>query len=64
MKTLPVLKEDMIKELIPSIGHRARFISNLDEWRIIIAGIQNTTNTVPYIYIYLLFLTTLLSISN
>ncbi|KAF5274922.1 hypothetical protein FQR65_LT16833 [Abscondita terminalis] len=39
IKTLPLLTESMIKELIPSIGHRARFKSNLDEWRNILNGI-------------------------
>lgn len=38
MKTLLLLTEDMIKELIPVIGHRARLISNLQEWKAIVQG--------------------------
>jgi len=38
MKTLHLLTEDMIKELIPVIGHRARFMSNLQEWKTIVQG--------------------------
>lgn len=45
IKTLLFLKEEnMIKELIPSIGHRARFISNLEDWREIISGMPNTSS--------------------
>lgn len=38
MKTLLLLSEDMIKELIPIIGHRARLCSNLGEWKNIVQG--------------------------
>lgn len=38
MKTLLLLTEDMIKELVPVIGHRARLISNLQEWKAIVQG--------------------------
>lgn len=30
METLVLLSKDMIKELIPKIGHRAKLISNLN----------------------------------
>ncbi|CAG9822214.1 unnamed protein product [Phaedon cochleariae] len=32
--SLPFLKDDMIKELIPSIGHRAIFLSHWEKWKI------------------------------
>ncbi|KAL4119207.1 hypothetical protein QTP88_012051 [Uroleucon formosanum] len=45
IKTLLFLKEEnMIKELIPSVGHRAHFISNLEDWRAIISGMPNTSS--------------------
>lgn len=52
IKTLPFLKEDMIKELIPIIGHRARFISNLDDWKTIISGMPNTSITVIIVFLF------------
>jgi len=52
MKTLPCLNNNMIKELIPVIGHRARFISNLEQWKsIIIQGIPNV-NPINYAYLF------------
>lgn len=42
----------MIKELIPMIGHRARFISNLEQWKTIIQGISNTNTSVVYTVIF------------
>lgn len=30
---LNILTEDMMKELIPKIGHRAKLKANIDEWR-------------------------------
>lgn len=48
MKTLPCLTENMIKELIPVIGHRARFLSNLEQWKLIIQGsMPNVNNYIP-----------------
>uniref|UniRef100_A0A2S2RA27 SAM domain-containing protein n=1 Tax=Sipha flava TaxID=143950 RepID=A0A2S2RA27_9HEMI len=44
IRNLPLLKEEMIKELIPSVGHRARFVSNLDDWRVIVSAMPNTSN--------------------
>jgi len=50
-------KRNMIKELIPSVGHRARFISNLEDWRAIInSGMSNTSNVSnTVIILFLLF---------
>lgn len=36
MKTLPLLTECMMMELIPSVGHRARLKSNVEQWTTII----------------------------
>lgn len=58
IRNLPLLKEDMIRELIPSVGHRARFISNLDDWRVIVSGVVNTSNdsnTVITLFLYTIF---------
>lgn len=55
IKTLAFLKEDMIKELIPSVGHRARFISNLDDWRSIITALPNTLSTVIILFIFIIY---------
>ncbi|CAI6368496.1 unnamed protein product [Macrosiphum euphorbiae] len=44
MKTLLLLTEDMIKELVPVIGHRARLISNLQEWKAIVQGATDLHN--------------------
>ncbi|XP_025413806.1 uncharacterized protein LOC112685948 [Sipha flava] len=30
---LNILTEDMMKELVPKIGHRAKIKANVDEWR-------------------------------
>lgn len=40
ISTLTLLTDDMIKELIPKIGHRAKFKTNLEEWR----KVLNITN--------------------
>lgn len=52
MKTMSLLTDDMIKELIPIIGHRARFNTNLNQWRTIISGLQNTTTIVIFLFQY------------
>ncbi|KAF0711339.1 Uncharacterized protein FWK35_00036995 [Aphis craccivora] len=31
--SLSLLTEDMIKEIIPMVGHRAKFKGNLKEWK-------------------------------
>jgi len=36
MKTLPLLTESMMMELIPSVGPRARLKSNIEQWTKII----------------------------
>uniref|UniRef100_A0A2S2P1F5 Uncharacterized protein n=1 Tax=Schizaphis graminum TaxID=13262 RepID=A0A2S2P1F5_SCHGA len=46
MKTLPCLTESMIKELIPVISHRARFLSNLEKWKLIIQGSMPSVNGI------------------
>ncbi|CAG9819285.1 unnamed protein product [Phaedon cochleariae] len=33
LHSLPFLKDDMVKELIPSIGHRAQFLSHWVKWK-------------------------------
>ncbi|KAF0707515.1 SAM domain-containing protein [Aphis craccivora] len=40
ISTLTLLTGDMVKELIPKIGHRAKFMTNLEEWR----KVLNITN--------------------
>jgi len=54
MKTLPCLTENMIKELIPVVEpcHRARFLSNLEQWKLIIQGSMPSVNCVTNIYIF------------
>jgi len=52
MKTLLCLNNEMIKEFIPVIGHRARFISNLEQWKtIIIQGMPNVISNYYNLYI-------------
>ncbi|XP_029347964.1 uncharacterized protein LOC100575322 [Acyrthosiphon pisum] len=41
MKTIPLLTETMMMELIPSVGHRARLKSNIDQWKNIIQQIPS-----------------------
>ncbi|XP_016661531.1 uncharacterized protein LOC100569979 [Acyrthosiphon pisum] len=43
MKTIPLLTETMMMELIPSVGHRARLKSNIDQWKNIIQQIPSTS---------------------
>lgn len=38
MKALLLLTDDMIKELVPIVGHRTRLVSNLREWKAIVQG--------------------------
>lgn len=33
VSSLALLTEDMIKEIIPMVGHRAKFKCNLEEWK-------------------------------
>ncbi|CAH1153273.1 unnamed protein product [Phaedon cochleariae] len=33
LHSLPFLKDDMVRELIPSIGHRAQFLSHWEKWK-------------------------------
>jgi len=62
IRNLPLLKEEMIRELIPSVGHRARFVSNLDDWRVIVSGMTNTSNNSnTVITISLYYFSTILS---
>jgi len=57
MKTLPCLNNEMIKELIPVIGYRATFISNLEQWKtIIIQGMPNVISNYYNLYIIYFFL--------
>ncbi|KAL5242322.1 hypothetical protein ACI65C_009732 [Semiaphis heraclei] len=52
MKTLPCLNNEIIKELIPIAGHRARFISNLEQWKsIVIQGLPNVVESCSDIFI-------------
>lgn len=37
ISSLTLLTDDMIKEIIPLVGHRAKFKANLEEWRKVIA---------------------------
>jgi len=45
----------MIKELIPMVGHKTRFISNLEQWKIIIQGISNMNTDMVYIVYIVIF---------
>lgn len=33
VSSLALLTDDMVKEMIPMIGHRAKFKANLEEWK-------------------------------
>lgn len=53
-----LMTDDMLKEIIPMIGHRAKFRANLEEWRKVIALANNqviyqVSNIFLYILLYL-----------
>lgn len=53
---LTLLTDDMLKEIIPVIGHRAKFRANLEEWRKVIALANNQVSLmVSSIFIYFTF---------
>lgn len=41
---LTMLTEEMIKEIVPKIGDRAKLITNLSEWRKVIELTNNKTD--------------------
>ncbi|CAI6374956.1 unnamed protein product [Macrosiphum euphorbiae] len=43
IKTLGLLSDDMIRELVPIIGHRAKLKTNIDQWRLIIQGMTGSS---------------------
>jgi tyrosine-protein phosphatase YwqE len=52
------MTDDMLKEIIPMIGHRAKFRAILEEWRKVIALANNqviyqVSNIFLYILLYL-----------
>lgn len=52
MKTLVLLSEDMIKELIPKIGHRAKLNSNLQQWKSVIQGMPSSNFVIVFFVIF------------
>lgn len=51
-----LLTDDMLKDIIPMIGHRAKFRANLEEWRKVLALANNQVSVMVRItYILLIF---------
>lgn len=47
---LCMLTEDMIKEIVPKIGDRAKIITNINEWRKVIDLTNNRNEYTVSIY--------------
>lgn len=41
-----LLTDDMLKDMIPMIGHRAKFRANLEEWRKVLALANNQASVM------------------
>lgn len=51
---LNILTEDMMKELVPKIGHRAKLKANIDEWKKVIDMTNNQMTSVSNDYKFFL----------
>lgn len=53
---LTLITDDMLKEIIPIVGHRAKFRANLEEWRKVIAlANDQITLLVSIFFIFIYF---------
>ncbi|XP_060860095.1 uncharacterized protein LOC132937269 [Metopolophium dirhodum] len=50
---LTLITDEMMKEIIPMVGHRAKFKVNLEEWRKVITQVndQSFNNMVRMLYL-------------
>jgi len=54
MSCLTLITDEMMKEIIPMVGHRAKFKVNLEEWRKVITQVndQSFNNMVRMLYLF------------
>ncbi|XP_022176321.1 uncharacterized protein LOC111037837 [Myzus persicae] len=50
-----LLTDDMLKDVIPMVGHRAKFRANLEEWRKVLALANNQVSVMVRIMYLLIF---------
>jgi len=54
MSCLTLITDEMMKEIIPMVGHRAKFKVNIEEWRKVITQVndQSFNNMVRMLYLF------------